>query len=70
MIFLHVNLAFRGKQVKRRELQIVDGLNRPTVMTIGIHVEVGGIKTLLRTLEKNEGIAIRRRQVLQRCDCL
>jgi hypothetical protein len=37
---LNMDLAFRGKQVEWRQLQVADRSHRPTVVTIGIDIAI------------------------------
>ena len=50
MIAIKINVAFRGEQVKGRELQIVEGLDRPAITAIGIDEAAGERGALAKTI--------------------
>jgi len=63
---LDMDLAFRGKQVEWRQLQIADRSYRPTVVTIGIDIAIRSFQAMPIEFEQGQSVRVLRYQMLQR----
>ncbi len=66
VVSLDMDLAFRGKQVEWRELQVTDGMHWPTIVTIGIDIAIHSFQAMSIEFEQRQSVRVLRYQMLQR----
>jgi hypothetical protein len=69
MVAIRVDSALAGEDVERGELIIVDRLDGPAVLVIGLRVEVHLREALLETQQELRAALIARDESAKRCDC-